>query len=88
MHKIDRDLIMNARATDVAQAAMTITDRVQHLQPGSRVLGAAAFFLMACDRYGVDAKDAFTAVTNLMTTKEGQRDEFAATKMYLENELR
>ncbi len=88
MNKINRDMIMNAEVHDVAQATMTITDRVQHLQPASRVLGAAAFFLMACDHYGVHATDAFTAVTNLMNTKHKGRDEFLATKMYLENELR
>jgi len=87
MSRIARDLIMNAQATYVAHAAMTITDRIQHIHPASRVLGAAAFFLMACDHYEVDAKDAFTAVTNLMNTKEGLRDEFAATKMYMEHEL-
>ena len=83
----DYDRLVNASGADVAQTIMTIADRVQTHKPEARVLGSAAFFLMTCEHLGVVPQDAFTAITNLMHHKDGQKPEFKAVRMYVENEL-
>lgn len=83
----NRDRMVNASAGAVAHAAMSVLDAVQTRPPEAQVLGAAAFFITACERFGVPAQDAFTAVTNLMNDREGRKPEFAAVRLYMENEL-
>lgn len=87
MRSLDRDLIMGAKAADVAQVVMSIIDRLQHFRPESQVVGGAAFFLLSCEHHGVDPVDTLTAITRLLNTKEGYRDEFAAVRHYLESNL-
>lgn len=84
---LDHDRLVNAPAKEVAQASYTILDAVQKLRPEAQVLGAAAYFLASCTRFGVPAQDAFSAVTNLMNEGDGLREEFAAIQAYMEAEL-
>lgn len=67
---------------------MTIIDAMQlRFTSEVQVLGAAAVFLILCERFKTPAPDAFTATTNLMNTVTGQRPEFRAVAQYAADDL-
>lgn len=85
---MNRDLLTNAVPEQVAQAAMTLLDCMQHLQPQNQTLGSAALFFLLCEHWGVDPREALGLARNLMSSTEGKRrPEFRAVAFYLRNNL-
>lgn len=85
----DTDLLHNANSHRTSEATMAVTDAVQRFKKEEQVLGAAAFFLLTCEVYGIYPGTALAAVSNMIRgNKIAARDQFAATKMYIEEELK
>lgn len=84
---MNRDKLTNANPREVANAAMTVIDRLQTLQAEVQIAGTAATFVLLCEHLGITPSDVFAITTNVMNHAEGRRPEFAAVAQYLENEL-
>ena len=83
------DKLTNANSHITSQATMAVTDAVQRFQPEEQVLGAAAFFLLVCEVYGIYPGTALATVSNMIRgNKIAARDQFNAARMYIEEELK
>lgn len=83
------DKLTNANSHTTSQATMAVTDAVQRFQPEEQVLGAAAFFLLVCEVYGIYPGTALATVSNMIRgNKIAARDQFNAARMYIEEELK
>lgn len=83
------DKLNNANSHKTSEACMAVTDAVQRFKSEEQVLGAAAFFLLICDVYGVYPGTALHTVSNMISgNKIAARDQFNAAKMYIEEELK
>lgn len=83
------DKLTNANSNLTSQACMAVTDAVQRFKPEERVLGAAAFFLLLCDVYGVYPGTALTTISNMINSdKIVARDQFNAARMYIDKEMK
>lgn len=82
---IDPDRINHVTPRKVGNVAMAVTDAVQDFKSEEQVVGAAAFFILLCRRYRVDAGQMFQVASNVMA--DDGRPEFSGVSMYLENEL-
>ena len=85
--KFNRDLFINTNVRHAANASVAVIDRLQAFNAHEQVAGLGAVFLMMAEHHGISAQDAFSVITNIMNDAEGRRAEFAAVKMYMENEL-
>lgn len=85
---LDSDKLNLVGLRPVGNVAMAITDSVQHWRPEERVVGAAAFFLLLCKRYQIEAGEAFRIASRVIKAQHGDRSELAAAEAYLEHELR
>jgi hypothetical protein len=86
---LDRDKLTNANSQESSRATMAVADAVQRFKPEEQVLGAAAFFLMICDTYGVYPGTALTTISNMMRgNKIHARDQFNAARMYIQEEIK
>lgn len=86
---LDRDKITNASSQESSRATMAVADAVQRFKPEEQVLGAASFFLMICDVYGIYPGTALSAVSNLINSEKlHARDQFNAARMYIEKEIK
>ena len=82
------DKLTNSSSQETSRCTMAITDAVQRFQPEEQVLGAAAFFLMLCDVYGVYPGNALSLISNMINSdKLHARDQFNAARMYIQNEI-
>lgn len=85
---MNRDLLNNAAARRVANAAMSVIDATQRgYQPHEQLLGIAAAFLFVAEHWNIPAQEAFTIIKRIINDQDGKRPEFAAVKAYMENEL-
>lgn len=83
------DKLNSANSHTTSQATMAVTDAVQRFQPEEQVLGAAAFFLLVCEVYGIYPGTALATVSNMIRgNKIAARDQFNAARMYIEEELK
>jgi hypothetical protein len=85
------DSLINASRVGTAQASFLALDALQNFYrtPGVQIAGAAALFILLCERFGVSVQDAFTATKNLMNYHDDRLGtEFEAIRMYLEEELK
>lgn len=83
------DKLNNANSHKTSEVCMAVTDAVQRFAKEERVLGAAAFFLLLCDVYGVYPGTALTTISNMINSdKIVARDQFNAAKMYIQEELK
>ncbi|MCG7628368.1 hypothetical protein MHM88_11170 [Epibacterium sp. MM17-32] len=85
--RFNRDLMGMAPATESATSTMRVIDAVQDLPPHLQLIAITATFKLMIERFGVPAQDAFTITDNLMNDQAGKRPEFAAVRMYMENEV-
>lgn len=84
---MDLDKVTNAPVVGVAEAAMTVIDRLQHFPPEQQVMGAIAAAQILLDHYRLRLPDVGPAVTNIMNHAAGRRPEFAAIADYVAGEL-
>lgn len=83
------DKLNNANSHKTSECCMAVTDAVQRFRDEEQVLGAAAFFLLLCDVYGVYPGTVLTTISNMINSdKIAARDQFNAAKMYIEKELK
>lgn len=87
MSAFNRDLMNMAGVKESATATMRVIDAAQDLPPHLQLIAITATFQLMIDRFGVPAQDAFTVADNIMHSAQGKRPEFAAVRMYLENEV-
>lgn len=83
---MNRDRLTNMSVREAATGTMQILDAVQDERPEKVVASAAAFFVHACDRFGIRAADALTITTNIINHAEGKRPEFAAVEQFMREE--
>lgn len=87
---VDRDKLMNAPRSKVADICVALFDRIQGLPKELQILGLAAAFLLTADASRIPAQEAFSAVKNLMAsplTTSGLDLQFQAMRYHLETEL-
>lgn len=83
------DKLTNASSHMASQSCMAVADGVQRFNKAERVLGAAAFFLMICEVYGLHPGSALETVSNMINSdKLVARDQFNAARMYINEELK
>ena len=85
--KLNRDLMGMAPVKQSATSTMRVIDALQDLPPHLQMIAVTASFKLMADRFGMPVQDAFTMTDNIMNEAEGKRPEFAAVRMYLENEV-
>lgn len=87
---VNRDKIMFASKTDVANACVSIFDRIQEWSREKQLLALAASFVLLADASGIPAQDVFTTSKNLMAdpmTSTGLAPQFQAMKFHLNTEV-
>ena len=84
---MNRDLFNNADLGDVCRGSMAIISTIQEMKPHTQMASMAATFLFLCERWGMPAHEAFTAVKNMINGADGKRVEFLAVQSYMEHEL-
>lgn len=86
---LDRDKLTNASSLETSRSTMAVADALQRFKSEEQVMGAAAFFLLICEVYGVYPGTALSTVSNMIRgNKIAARDQFNAAKMYIEKELK
>jgi hypothetical protein len=85
---LDGDKLHLVGLRPVGNAAMAVTDALQRFAPEERVVGAAAFFLLLCDRYNIEAGEAFRIASRVIKARHEGRPELNAVSAYLKYELR
>lgn len=85
--KFNRDKLTNISVKAAANAAMVLLNAAQDLPAEEQVAAGAAFFTLICERFDIHPADAQAYITNIMHHAEGRRPEFAAVRMYMENEI-
>ena len=81
---LDRLQCVNADAT--AKACMGVVDSLQHQRKEIQLAGLAVTFSLACERFGVEPRDALQIAENVMHDRIGRRAEFRACADYMRNE--
>lgn len=84
---IDLDRMNNLDASEAAQAALRVVDRVQDARTELQVVGIAAAFSAFCRKHRVDPAEAFRAATNILATKHREDPAFVALDLYVRYEL-
>lgn len=84
---INRDLMNMAPVKASATSTMTVIDAVQDLPAHLQLIAITATFKLMIERFGMPAQDAFAVTDNIMNHAQGRREEFAAVRDYLENEV-
>ena len=83
------DKINNASSLEASRCCMAVTDAVQRFRPEEQVLGAAAFFLMLCDVYGVHHGTVLSTISNMINSEKiTAKDQFTAARMYIQKEIK
>lgn len=85
---LDGDRLHLVGLRPVGNAAMAVTDAIQRFRPEEQVVGAAAFFLLLCDRYQIDAGEAFRIASRVLKARHEGRPELNAVQDYMRYELR
>ena len=87
---VDRDKIMHADSTGIAQLCAHLFSTVQDKPPEDQLLGLAAAFIVLAEACGIPTQDVYTAVTNLMYDplhSSGRKHQFAAMNQYLKDDV-
>lgn len=84
---LNRDVLGSIPSPQVANAAMTVIDRLQDFTPEAQMLGLAAAFQLLADHNKVSAPELFAFSDRIVNGVSGYRPEFRAVAMYMENEL-
>lgn len=83
-----RDQTANCDLRRAARCCMAVADGVQRAeQPGARLMGLAAAFLLAAEASGIPSADLMAYARNCINDAEGRRPEFAAAATYIEQEV-
>lgn len=86
----DRDKMMNASRSLVADGCVKVFDRIQGWPKEYQILSLAAAFLLTCMSARIPAQDAFSAVKNIMydpLTQSGMGAQFQGMKFHLDTEV-
>lgn len=87
---VDRDKLNSARQSEVANACVSVFDRIQGWTREKQLLALAAAFVLLADASGIPAQDVFTASKNLMAdplTQTGLAPQFQAMRFHLNTEV-
>lgn len=86
MNEFSIDRFQNVNAGDVAKACMGVVDSLQHQRKETQLAGLAVTFSLACERFGVEPREALQIAENVMHDRIGRRAEFRACASYMRNE--
>lgn len=86
MNEFSVDRLQNVNAGDVAKACMGVVDSLQHQRKETQLAGLAVTFSLACERFGVEPRQALHIAENIMHDRIGRRAEFRACADYMRNE--
>lgn len=84
---INRDDMNHASVQSVANASVSVIDRLQDYPAAVQVPAITAAFRLLIERLDLDPADAFTVADNIMNHADGRRTEFQAVAAYLANEV-
>ncbi|MDO8839671.1 MAG: hypothetical protein Q7V31_12160 [Parvibaculum sp.] len=84
---MNRDLLLSTPTRTAASRTMQVIDGVQDYQPHEQIVALAATFLLLCERWNTDPRDALRITDRIINHAEGKRPEFAAVRDYMEGEL-
>lgn len=84
---LDTDKLNLVGLRPVGNACMAITDAVQMWTKEQRVVGAAAFFLLLCKTYRIEAGEAFRIADRVIRSAHDERPELIAAEQYMREEL-
>ena len=78
------DQMILASSADVARAAMTIMNQLQHISVPNQILGAATVMVLMEELSGVRTIEALNVADNIITD-EGNYSDFQGIKAYMKN---
>lgn len=84
------DKLTSANRNEVAKAAMTVVNGIQHADKHSRVAGAAVAFVLLAERMNLRPSDLYDYASRVMVDGNagfGRAKQFAAITDYLNNEV-
>lgn len=84
---LDGDKLNSVNIRPVGNIAMAVADAVQNYQREQQVVGAAAFFLLLCKTYRIDAGEAFRVADRVIKSANADRPELIAAEQYIRGEL-
>lgn len=84
---LDNDKLNHVGIRPVGNACMSITDAVQDWSKEQQVIGAAAFFLLLCKTYRIEAGEAFRIADRVIRNANADRPELIAAEQYMKGEL-
>lgn len=83
-----RDQTANCNLRLAARCCMSVVNGMQQADdPGVRLMGLSAAFLLAADVSGIPPADLMAYARNCIHDAEGRRPEFAAAAHYIEQEV-
>lgn len=84
---MNHDLLNLIPSKRAANCTMSVITAVQNYQPHEQVVAMAATFLLLCEHWNVDPRDALLTARRIINHSEGKRPEFAAVRDYMAGEL-
>lgn len=84
---LDTDKLNLVGLRNVGNACMAVTDAVQTWTKEEQIVGAAAFFLLLCKTYKLEAGEAFRIAERVLRNAHDERPELFAAEQYMREEL-
>lgn len=84
------DKLTNANRNEVAKAAMTVVNGIQHANKFNRIAGAAVAFVLMSERQGIKPAELYAFAERVMRDNNGgfgRAKQFQAVADYLANEV-
>jgi hypothetical protein len=85
---LDGDKLNLVGLRPVGNVAMAIINACQDWRPEQQVVGAAAHFILLCQRYRLEPGEAFRIAERVIKSQHSDRPELKAVAAYMAGELR
>ena len=85
--RFDHDVLNMVPARKTSHNTLGVINAVQDHSPEEQVAAIAATFLLMCEHYDIEPRQALTVSSRIINHSEGKYPEFAGVRDYMENEL-
>jgi hypothetical protein len=84
---LNRDKLNHVNPERVAQASLSILDKVTDLDAEVQPAAVAMTLIAFARRVGVDVGDLFTVARNILGSKDAEGPSFTAIQLYMKHEV-
>lgn len=85
---VDTDKLNSVGLRAVGNSTMAIADAIQGYSNEQQVVATAAFFIMLCKSFKVNAADMFNTAERVIRFAHKDRPELLAAQQYIDGELK